>query len=232
MVWTSSICSHLDLTAGFVLPLRGVFQVGKVAGRLRASSRTKWRDNCSLKHCRYRYFDKLKWAEKFMDGELMFRSLSYYQQIEDGKVRGDPNEGSVSFQPKSGIIITKENEPSFRIPDGSAFNSGVNTEDIFILCGSNSMSDRLREGFEAVACVEIRKVAIFCDRIKAELSPTATFRAERVVYYSKANEIGAKWEFPDMIAFSKMLTTTIGRTNTAFAFLSLMPCSTAKPPRR
>jgi len=30
------------------------------------------------------------------------------------------------------------------------------------------MSDRLREGFEAVACVEIRKVAIFCHRIKTE----------------------------------------------------------------
>ncbi len=133
----------------------------------------------------------------------MFRSLSYYHQIEDGKVRGDPDEGSVWFQPKGGIIITKENEPSFRIPDGSAFNSGVNTEDIFILCGSNSMSDRLREGFKAVACVEIRTVALFCDRIKAELPPTASFRAERVVYYSKANEIGAKWAFPDMIAFSK-----------------------------
>ena len=162
----------------------------------------------------------------------MFRSLSYYHQIEDGKVRGDPDEGSVSFQPKRGIIITKENEPSFRIPDGSAFNSVVNTEDIFILCGSNSMSDRLREGFKAVACVEIRKVAIFCDRIKAELPPTATFRAERVVYYSKANEIGAKWAFPDMIAFSKYADDYVGRTNTVFVFLSLMPCNMAKPPRR
>ena len=60
------------------------------------------------------------------------------------------------FQSKGRIIITKENEPSFRIPDESVFNSGVNTEYIFILCGSN---DRLRAGFEAVACVEIRKVA-------------------------------------------------------------------------
>src|SRR5579863_8275590 len=70
-----TICGRLDLRAGFVLPLRGLFHVEKVAGRLRASCRTKWQDNYFLKHCRYRYFDKLKWAEKFMDGELMFRSL-------------------------------------------------------------------------------------------------------------------------------------------------------------
>jgi hypothetical protein len=121
-----TICGRLDLTAGFVLPLLGLFHVGRVAGRLRASSRTKRRDNYSLKHCRYRYFDKLKWAEKFMDGELMFRSLSYYHQIEDGKVRGDPDEGSVSFQPKGGII-TKENEPSFRIPDGNVIGQAFRT---------------------------------------------------------------------------------------------------------
>ena len=123
----------------------------------------------------------------------MFRSLSYYHQIEDGKVRGDPNEGSVSFQPKGGIILT---QPDYRFRDGSAFNSGVNTEEIFILCASNSMSDRLCEGFNAVACVEIRKVAIFCERIKANLPKTATFRAERVVYYTRANEIGRSGRSP------------------------------------
>jgi hypothetical protein len=66
------------------------------------------------------------------------------------------------FQPKGRIIITKENEPSFRIPDESTFNSGVNTEDIFILCGSNSISDRLREGFEAVVALKSVKLPIKC----------------------------------------------------------------------
>jgi hypothetical protein len=35
-----------------------------------------------LNHSRYRYFDELKWAEAFMEGRLMFRSLSHYLQIE------------------------------------------------------------------------------------------------------------------------------------------------------
>ena len=30
-----------------------------------------------------------------MDGDVRFRPLSYYHQIEDGAVRGDGNEGSI-----------------------------------------------------------------------------------------------------------------------------------------
>ena len=90
-------------------------------------------------------------------------------------------------------------------PDGS-FNSGVNTEEIFVLCASAAMTDELRNRFAAKACVEIRKVATLCARIQAALPATTTFRAALVKYYSPAGELGAKWAFPDMIAFSKVDT--------------------------
>src|SRR4051794_4802208 len=47
----------------------------------RAVARTKEGDNGLLNHSRYRYFDEVGWAEAFMDGELLFRSLSHYHQI-------------------------------------------------------------------------------------------------------------------------------------------------------
>jgi hypothetical protein len=157
-----------------------------------------------VKQFRYRYFDKLTWAEKFLDGELMFRSLSHYHRIEDGEVRGDFNEGSVMLKPVGGLVMHHERlGKSFTFPGGS-FNSGINTEDVFILCASASMTDELRTRFEAKACVEIRKVATLCARIQAALPSTANFRAQRVTYYSPAGELGAKWAFPDMIAFSKV----------------------------
>ena len=43
-----------------------------------------------------------------------------------------------------------------------------------------------------------------CARIQAQLPSTATFRAQRGIYYSPVDEIGAKWAVPDMIAFSKV----------------------------
>lgn len=157
-----------------------------------------------MKHSRYRYFSELKRAKDFINGSLRFCCLSHYHRIEDGEVRGDLNEGSIIYTPDGGLTINDQTQgKSFRIPEG-AFVSGVNTEEVFILCASASMTDELRVKFEAKACVEIRKVATFCARIQAELPPNATFRAHRVTYYSPAAEPGVKWAFPDMIAFSKV----------------------------
>ena len=30
-----------------------------------------------MRHSLYKYFDQLKWAEKFLEGEMLFRPLSY-----------------------------------------------------------------------------------------------------------------------------------------------------------
>lgn len=155
------------------------------------------------KRSKYRYFSELERAEQFMDGDLVFRSLSHFKKIEDGEVRGDLREGVISFQPEGGLVMHHQRlGKSFNFPGGS-FGSGVKTEEIFILCASNSLTDELRVRFEAKACIQILRIASLYSRIQNELPKTATFRAERVKYYSPANELGAKWAFPDMIAFSK-----------------------------
>ncbi len=140
-----------------------------------------------------------------MDGELRFRSLSQFKQIEDGEVRGDLREGSISFQPKGGLVSNIQTQgKAFSLPEGSYFSSVVKTEEIFIICASNSMTDELRGRFEAKACVQIYRPKNLLARIGYELPRTATLRAEAVVYYSPVNEPGPKWAFPERIAFSKI----------------------------
>jgi hypothetical protein len=134
----------------------------------------------------------------------MFRSLSHFHRVEDGEVRGDLNEGSISFRPEGGLIIHNKTQGKTSTVSEGTFGSGINTEEVFILCGSNSMTDEMRIRFDSKACVQILRIATLCARIQHELPPTATFRAQRVTYYSPANEPGAGWAFPGMIAFSKL----------------------------
>ena len=41
-----------------------------------------------MRHSLFKYYDQRIWAEKFLDGELLFRSLAYFRDCEDA-VRGD-----------------------------------------------------------------------------------------------------------------------------------------------
>ena len=50
-----------------------------------------------MKRSLYRHFDNLKWAEKFVDGEIFFSSLAYYRDLKDA-VRGDEYEGTSTFR--------------------------------------------------------------------------------------------------------------------------------------
>jgi hypothetical protein len=35
----------------------------------------------------YKYFTELRWAEAFLDGEILFRSLAHFRDYEDENVR-------------------------------------------------------------------------------------------------------------------------------------------------
>jgi hypothetical protein len=156
------------------------------------------------KRSKYRYFDEIKWAEAFMGGELRFRSLSHFKQIEDGEVRGDAAEGSISYKPEAGLVMYHQRlGKTFTFPRG-AFGSGVKTEEIFVLCASNHMGDDLQARFNAKACVQIMRQASFRQRIQYELPRTATFLDKPVDYYSPAEEPGARWALPELITFSKI----------------------------
>jgi len=88
------------------------------------------------------------------------------------------------------------------IPAG-VFRANAKSEEIFILCAANSMKDELRVRFEAECCVEILRVATLCARIEAKLPAGSTFTAKALSYYSKNDEIGIRWAFPDKITFEK-----------------------------
>lgn len=161
----------------------------------------------------YKYFSERKWAEAFINGEVLFRSLSYFRDYEDNNVREDQNEGTSIFRPEDGLIVNNLTQgTTFTLP-GQAFESAAKQEEIFIFCVSRSLTDELRERFKAVACVEILNIGAFCDRIEMALLPSkATFPGrpgrkrigQRVEYYQETEAGNPRWALPDMIATSKL----------------------------
>ena len=101
----------------------------------------------------YKYYSDRKWAEEFLDGKLLFRSLAYFRDYEDRNVRGDQNEGTTVYRPEAGLIINNLTQgKTFTLPR-YAFESSANQEEIFVFCISRSLTDELRKNFEAVVCV-------------------------------------------------------------------------------
>jgi len=160
----------------------------------------------------YKYFSERKWAESFLRGEVLFRSLSYFRDYEDKNVREDQNEGTAIFRPEGGLVVNNLTQgTTFTIP-GHALESSANREEIFVFCISRSLTDELRERFKAVVCVEILTVGTFCDRIEAALPRAATFPGRpdhtrighRVEYYQETEAGNPRWSLPDRIATSKL----------------------------
>jgi hypothetical protein len=157
-----------------------------------------------MRHSLYKYYSDRKWAEAFLDGQILFRSLSYFRDYEDKNVRGDQNEGTSIFCPEGGLIVNNITQgTTFTLPR-HAFESVAKQEEIFVFCASRSHSDERREKFEAVVCVEILKIKTLCEKIEAALPPEATFRGQRVEYYQEAEGGNPRWALPDKIATSKL----------------------------
>ena len=121
-----------------------------------------------MRHCLYKYFSQRNWAERFVDGELLFRSLSYFRDYKD-QIRGDRNEGSSIFSPENGLVINNETQGKTTILLGHAFESTVRQDEIFVFCLSRTFTQALSLEFEAVCCVEIQDIRQFCTRIKEAL---------------------------------------------------------------
>jgi hypothetical protein len=156
-----------------------------------------------MRHRLYKYYSDRKWAEAFLDGEMLFRTLSYFRDYEDANVRKDQNEGISRFRPAAGLVGYNHTQGrSFTLPH-HAFESSAKADEIFVFCASTVFEENLRARFEAAVCVEITNIAAFCDRVKAALPPTATFFGRRVKYYRPTDAPEARWALPDLIATSK-----------------------------
>jgi len=124
-----------------------------------------------MRHSLYKYYSDRKWAEAFLDGQILFRSWSYFLDEEDKNARRDQNEGTSLFRPEGGLVINNLTQGTTFILPHHAFVSTAKQEEIFVFCASRSPSDERREKFEAVVCVEILEIKTLCDRIEAALPP-------------------------------------------------------------
>ncbi len=151
-------------------------------------------------------------SDRLLDGEILFRSLAYFRDYEDGNLREDQNEGTAVFRPPDGLIINNVTQgTTFTLPN-SAFESVAKQEEIFVFCLSRSLTDELRERFEASVVAEIMNIPAFCWRVTETLPVEARFPApngkrligHRVQYYSETEGGDPRWALPDMIATSKL----------------------------
>lgn len=151
-----------------------------------------------------KYYDDRRWAEAFLNGEILFRSLSYFRDYEDENIRRDRSEGTSLFQPENGLVINNLSQGTkFTLPDHS-FQSSAKADEIFIFCASRSHSDERYKKFGAVARVEILDIASLCGRVKRALPADAVLRGQPVAYYSAAENPTPRWAFPEQIATSKL----------------------------
>jgi hypothetical protein len=164
-----------------------------------------------MRHGLYKYYSEPKWAEEFLDGKLLFHSLSYFRDYEDKKVRGDQNEGAAIFRPEGGLLVHNQTQGTTFTLARHTFESTANQEEIFVFCLSRSLTDILRREFKAVACIEVLNIATFCARVEDAL-PNAKFPGRagrtrighRVEYYRETDGANPRWALPDIIATSKL----------------------------
>lgn len=155
-----------------------------------------------VRHRVYKYFTRLEHAQSFLDGNILFRSLAYFRDIEDAG-RGDEYEGTSKFRPVEGLTIYNQTRQTTSVVP-FAFESSANAREIFVYCVSRTFGMDVARQFNAVACVEITNIPALCGRIKKALPSTATFKAGRVEYYPETQGGTPRWALPDMIALSKL----------------------------
>lgn len=165
-----------------------------------------------MRHSLFKYFSNRQYAESFLDGSILFRSLAYFRDYEEQTARGDQYEGTAKFRPASGLVLTNQTQGTTSIIQNWSFESSARAKDILIFCVSRSRSDRMKDEFNAVACIEIREIKQFCDRIKAVLPNDAKFMKDKfmkdkigkkVDYYSETDAGDPRWAIPELITLSK-----------------------------
>ncbi len=106
--------------------------------------------------------------------------------------------------PDGGLQITNQTQDTQFTLAEYAFESTVKANEIFVFGTSHGFIDDLAKEFDAVAAVEITRMPTLCERIRAALPPTATFKARRVDYYPQFERGNPRWALTDDIATSKL----------------------------
>lgn len=157
-------------------------------------------------HRLYKYFSERQWADAFLDGGILFRSLAYfrdYEEEEQENVRHDDCEGVNRYRPAKGLEIQNLSRGTNSV-HSAEFRGTVKQGEIFVFCLSRVLSSDIAMRFGAVACVEINEPGRFLVRLKKSLPESAKFAAKRVRYYRPTNDPNPFWALPEEIAVSKL----------------------------
>jgi len=148
-------------------------------------------------------------ADTFVhEGEILFRSLSYYRDhYEDEGVRRDEYEGTRVHLPKDGLklrYVATGNEVA--VP--YTFESTAKEDDIFISCFSTELSESIAQRFKAKSCVEIKDSAEFISLMRAALARCPSIKNKTLVcgpvkYYAPHDPPIVDWALPERITLSK-----------------------------
>ena len=154
----------------------------------------------------FKFYDERRWAERFLAGELLCWSVSYYRDRED-EIRGDKNEGCSEYRPQGGLTINNITQgTTFCIPN-SAMLSAVKQDEIFAFCVSTS-SDAVVANQLGNIFVEILDGPEFVRRVRAALPEKATFFSRAVEYYEASIPPGPRWAVPEFISTAKQWSPT------------------------
>jgi hypothetical protein len=97
----------------------------------------------------YKYYSERKWAEEFLDGKLLFRSLAYFRDYEDKSVREDQNEGAALFRPEGGLIVNNLTQGKrFILADHASSLFGVGSRAFAVGAGRSAIPFRRTLGGE------------------------------------------------------------------------------------
>jgi len=154
----------------------------------------------------YKYLPH-QFAEPFVaNGEVLCRSLSYFLACEHDE-RGDYLEGTRSYEPATGLEITKQTGEKFKMQ--RSFRSSVKEPDKLFICSTSIMlTADLAQKFQSDACVEIADVGKFVARLRTALrrKPRVKLKTlihDKVTYYRTENPPEEVWALPERIVMHK-----------------------------
>lgn len=154
----------------------------------------------------YKYMSST-YLRAFLEGEVLFRTLAYYQAYEADQVRGDRFEGAHVYKSSGGLPINNLTAGAFQRLD-MHFRTIVQTKEIFIFCASLLNSVKLARDFKADVCIEIVRPDIFEAKIRSALRNRVLTRKFKlvqgpVIYREFDEPSGIGWALPDRIAMTK-----------------------------
>ena len=141
----------------------------------------------------YKYLPRRYLNRVVNGGNLLFRSLSYFQTMEDPE-RGDPFESMHIDLPGGGVTISAP-EKGIRLTGDFAFINRVRSDQIYCFCLSHLKEEALFKQFGCDTCVEILDVPEFlrrCERAVTRLRSSRDWEfAHRYLEYFRVDRVAS-----------------------------------------